>query len=323
MRLEPPLTRREGWLVWWWFMITGTAAAALFLGVFWWWGLFIISIPVLIAAYFAPTAWIYLTLGLLVWLPLRTRPQLGRAAVAAALLLVGVGVPAALNLWLGRAVQAAAASDRGRPLKLKQGDGTIALLDDWSDGGCRDDCLRLLLTGRASAVLVGPALSGAPEAGRVYRRFRIAEWADDVGCLFPAGIENFVRSEHLELIVRKSKCMAMDRAPLGAARLILTAQRSSRRGSSERLPALAIEYRRLNAYGWQAGQPQPLLRWTEASAPRVAMPLALLPLAGADSLTATHWWRAGPEFRAGRRVDVNLMAMLAETMLVPELDNPR
>ena len=169
MRFDPPLSRLERWLIWLWFMTTGTAAAALFLGVFWWWGLLIITIPVLIAAYVAPTLWIYLSLALAAWLPLRSRPDLGYVVAAGTLLLAALGVPAAINAHLDSEVRKAASGDRGTPVRLGPNGGTVAWLTGNSGDTkpyCDNDCLRFLITGRAQSVRIGPALQAPPWLAR-------------------------------------------------------------------------------------------------------------------------------------------------------------
>jgi hypothetical protein len=326
MIFDPPLSRVERRLIWLWFVTSGTAAAALFLGVFWWWGLLIVTIPILIAAILAPTLWIYLTLALMVWLTFRSRPRVALSVGAGAFLLVGLAVPAAINAHLDSKVRKAAANDRGAPVQLGPNGGTVA----WLMGGaadakpyCDSDCLRFLVTGRAQAVLVGRALRGLPEAGQAYMRLRLVPWSEDRGCVWPPGIEHHLYGPHLNLILRQNLCVAMDKAPLGTARLIFTAQYSPSRFSSERVPTLGLTVRRFEAYAWRAGQPVLRYRRSEALAPKLGPLLALLPLQGADIGTPADWWRSGGDFRAGSRLGFDPKIMLADRMDVPAFDDRR
>jgi hypothetical protein len=320
-RFEPPLAHWEGWLVWLWFITTGTAVAAMLMGVWWWWGIFIITFPILIAAVAAPTLCLYLSVALLAWLPLRSRPGRGRVVAMAALLVVGLALPAAMNLYLDSQVRAAAAGDTGAPVALGPGGGTVA----WLDGDtayCSTECLRFLITGRAQAVLVGPALKGPPAHEHRTVRLRLVPWSDDRGCPLPPRVEKLVYVPNLRLI-DPDLCVAFDQAPLAAARLVFNVQQQRARDWGETLPSLRHDLKRVEAYGWQAGRPILLFRRTEATARKLGLPLALLPAQGADTGTPADWWRAGGTYFAGNGVPDDPMFVLAERLYVPDFDDRR
>jgi|JI8StandDraft_2_1071088.scaffolds.fasta_scaffold39128_3 hypothetical protein len=326
MAFDPPLSRLERRLVWLWIMTTGTAAAALYLGVFWWWAVLIVTIPILIAAVIAPTLWIYLSVALLAWMPLRSRPRLALAVGACALLLVGLGAPAAMNARLKSAVAQAAASDRGAPVRLGPGGGTVAWLTGQPSDVrpyCTDDCLRFLITGRAQAVLIGSALRGPPVAGQIYMRLRLVPWSESEGCVLPHGIERHLYGPHLNLIVRQELCVAMDRAPLHSARLVFSAMDDGPWHWREQLPALRPAVKRLEAYGWQASAPVLLFRRSQVRASKLGGLLVLQPEQGADIGTRTDWWRSGGDYIAGTTLPDDPKFMLADRMPVPAFDNPR
>ncbi|WP_156255120.1 hypothetical protein [Sandarakinorhabdus oryzae] len=320
MAFEPPLTWREGQLVWWWFVITGTAVAAMLMGVLWWLALLIVSIPVLLAAVAAPTLALYLSAALLAWLPLRSHPARGRIAVFAALLVVGLAVPTAMNLYLGSQVRAAAAADTGEPVVLGPGGGTVAWLED-DRAYCSTQCLRFLITGRVQAVLLGPALTGPPASGQRTVRLRLVPRSGDRDCPMSPGVEELVGVYYLSLI-DPDLCVAIDQAPLSAARLIFNVQFQRARRWDAKLPSLGHNMRRVEVFGWQAGRPVLMFRRTKAETRKVGLPLALLPPQVADDEKPADWWRAGGSFTAGN-VPSDPMLVLNERLYVPEFDDRR
>lgn len=117
MNFGQPLSRPERWLIWLWFVTSGAAAAAMAWGVFGWWIVFIVTIPFVFGAFFAPTLWLYLTPALLVWLLLRRWQTLGVFAAGGAMALVAVGVPNVMNRQLEATV---------RKAKCRRGQGGCA-----------------------------------------------------------------------------------------------------------------------------------------------------------------------------------------------------
>lgn len=319
-RFDPPLARWESWLVWLWFMTTGAAAAAMLMGVFWWWIVLILTIPFVYGAFYAPTFWLYLTPALLIWLMLRRRPIAAVLAAGAALTLIAVGVPTLLNRRLAAQVGSAAASDIGGPVAVGTAGGTIAWLAG-DEEYCSSECLRFLITGRAKAVLLGPTLQGPPDPDRAYLRIHLVPWSDDRGCPLPAGVEKMVYVQNLRLL-DPEQCAAFDRVPLATARLVFNADLYSWQKRNERLPSLRPQLRRVEAYQWQAGRPTLVYRRTDARAPRVAMPLGLWPYNGADTSVPAQW-RSEEVIRAGQPIGIDPMAVVAERLYVPALDDPR
>jgi hypothetical protein len=227
-----------------------------------------------------------------------------------------------MNLHLKAAVRAAAADDRGTPVRLGAAAGSVAWLSRSNDY-CGTECLRFLITGKASAVLIGPPLEGLPVPERQYLRLRLMPWSDERGCPLPPDVGKRVHVPHLSLI-DPDLCVAFDRAPLRGARLIFNVPGySGNRRSSERLPALGLSVGRREVYGWQAGQPVPLYRRTEAVAPKLGVPLVLWPSQGADIGEPADWWRAGGEYRAGSKLPNDPMTMVADRLYVPEFDEQR
>lgn len=53
------------------------------------------------------------------------------------------------------------------------------------------------------------------------------------------------------------------------------------------------------------------------------MPLALWPYNGTDTSVPAQWGSTGAEYRAGTRLGLDGMTMVAERMHVPEFDDPR
>ncbi len=327
MHLGPPLRRWERRLIWLWCITTGAAWAAIAWGVFWWWIALIVTIPFGFGAFFAPTLWLYLTPALLVWLLLRWRLRLGLYAAGASMAVVAVGVPNVMNRQLEATLREAVASDSGNPVAIGDTGGAIAWLQGedeplpGADAYCGYECLRFLITGRAQAVLIGPALRGLPDPDRQYLRIHLVPWSDDRGCPLPAGVKDLVHVPHLSLI-DPDKCAAFDRVPLRTARLIYNQQQPARQNDIH-APFLGVSLKRREIYGWQAGRPKLLTRRTDASAPKVTVPLALWPYDGADTSTPAQWGSAGAEYRAGTRLPLDPITMVAENMFVPAFDNPQ
>lgn len=320
MVFDPPLSRLERWLVWLWVMTTGAAAAGLAWGVFWWWVMFIVTIPLVFAAYFAPSLWLYLTPALLIWLALRRRPYTAGLTATAAIALIAVGAPTLMNSHLAAQIRRAAASDRGSPVAVGTAGGTIA----WMNGKeeyCSSDCLRFLITGRARAVLTGPALQGPPDLNRPTLRIRLVPWSDDRGCPLPPRVKELVHVAYLALI-DPDQCVAFDRVPLRTARLIFNQQWPSRH-ADEKLPSPRISLHRQEVYAVQNGQPRLLMRRTDARSPKLAVPLLLWPRNGADTSIPAQWDSSGAEYRTDTRLDYNAMTMVAERLYVPAFDSRR
>ncbi len=317
---DPPLRRWERRLLWLWTMVTGCAVAGMALGIFWWIAVLLITIPMVVAAYVAPTLWLYFTPGLLAWLALRSRPALGFALVVGTMLLVGLGVPALMNAYLKAEVKAFVAQDGGPPVAPGQG-GTVAWLDDIDGNYCSNDCLRFFITRKAQAVLIGPSLSGPPEAGRMYRRLALVPWSQDKGCPMPPDVEKIVDVKDLRLI-DPDLCVRFDKASLGEARLIFNNERHFRPDRDFRVPPLQPKLERFEVYGWQAGQARRLFRRSHAEAPQVAVPLNVWPMQGADTIDPARWDRTDKYYSAGKQVPIDVRTLLADPMTVPEFDDP-
>ena len=320
MTFGPPLSRWERRAIWLWLMTSGAAAAAMVLGVFWWWIVLIVTVPFVFAAYYAPTLWLYLTPALLIWLTLRRWPLAAVLSASAAIATIAVGVPAILNRHLEAQARAAVASDHGKPVEVGAAGGTIAWLGG-DEEYCSDECLRFLITGRAKAVLLGPALQGLPDPDRDYLRIHLVPWSDDRGCPLPAGVEKIVYVQHLRLI-DPDQCVAFDRVPLATARLVFNVDLYPQGVRDDRLPSLRPQLKRVEAYQWQSLRPKLVFRRTDASAPSVGMPLSLWPYNGADTSSPAQW-RSDGEIRAGRPLGVDRMAVVADRLYVPAFDSPR
>ncbi len=319
MRFDPPLSRVEGWLVWLWFVVSGAAAAGMVLGVFWWWVMFFFTIPFVFLAWAAPTAWIYLTTGLLLWLPLRRRPGRAAAAVVAGLAIVAFAVPWVMNRQLDAMLAQAVADDRGGPVTLGQ-PAPVALLEGNGNGYCGTDCMRFLITGRATAVLFGPQPGGPPVPAMPVRRIRVVPATGPPCPPLPENANKLVSRWDFPLLPR-AHCVVIDTAPLGSARHVFLLAGSARY-SEDRLPGLRLRWRRHEIFGWQGSAPVLLMRRSAAEAKRIAAPLTLWPMSGADTSSPAHWGE-GAKLQAGRELPYGGTWMVKERMYVPEYDDRR
>jgi hypothetical protein len=171
------MNRAERWVVRFWWLMTVMAAIALFAPML----LFllfvgIVTIPLALLGYVAPTVWAYLTPAMLAYMLLRRAPR-SRAAPRWALamlaclppLAAGLAVPALANQRLEARLEEMMASDRGSVPRVEPVH-TLAYLSsrpsgwDDEDRKCYDFCQRLLFTGLARAVIVGWA-PGVGEGG--------------------------------------------------------------------------------------------------------------------------------------------------------------
>lgn len=168
------MNRAERWVLRLWWLVTVLAAIALFMPVLILILLFgIITVPLAMLGLAAPTIWLYLTPSLLIYALLCRTPRIREAprwllapAACALPLAVGFLVPALANQRLDARLERLMARDLGSVPRIEPV-GTAAYLSsrpggwDDSDRQCFDFCQRLLFTGLARAVIVGPAAAPA------------------------------------------------------------------------------------------------------------------------------------------------------------------
>jgi hypothetical protein len=164
------MNRVERWVLRFWWLITALAALALFMPILLILLLFgIVTVPLAMLGLAAPTLWLYLTPSLLIYALLRQAPRtrharrwLLAAAACALPLAVGFAVPVLANQRLDARLGQLMAQDGGSVPKLEPV-RTAAYLSStpggWedSDRKCFEFCQRLLFSGLAQAVIVGPA----------------------------------------------------------------------------------------------------------------------------------------------------------------------
>ncbi len=317
--------------IWLWLILGGTAWAAMQLGVFWWWAVLIITIPILFVAYHAPTAFLYFTLAAAPYLVARLfksgwadwRTLLSGALLAVA---VGTAVPYFANRATAAAVAALDAADTAIVVRLPPG-GTIALLDDGSGSGksleqCGDDCQRLLFSGAADTVLLGPA-DALTKADRFVTRHAFVPLAS--GCrpyLLPERVDTLRRKE---AVADQDRQLATRLADYAVAGLCL---RSTRERGVDADVAIVRSLRLAEPRGNDfmprlvtimppttiemlcrvAGRWQTVAHRSSYDYRRMTMPLTLFPLSGADDSVPAHW--GGTTVRVDR-ADFDLTEWLA------------
>jgi len=180
------LTGRERKALWLWFILAGTSAFALTMGVFWWWGVLIVTIPILLFAFAAPTLLMYLTIVFLPYVVARLRLAPGRArgfllAGVAAAVFVGLVVPVWSNWQVTQELKRQRALSFGE-IGVSVPRGTVALLSDSHLGfkdstpylACSFQCLELIESELVEAVAVSTAAALA-RTGEPVMLYRIVD----------------------------------------------------------------------------------------------------------------------------------------------------
>lgn len=265
------------------------------LGIFWWWGVFIVTIPVLFAAMYAPTLLIYLTAALLPWFILR-RWRWGVAALVAigSVALVALAGPLWLTAKADREAAAWTASDREARVPIFAGD-TVALLES---GGpyCSDACTVMLLDRGVAAVLLGTASATLPPDSAMQARMRLvmrgkapcpaARWPAE-GNGDPGRVEAL--DGRLAEVFGTDRCLIIDAAPLRDASLVFTDDWLEHDSGDDRWPQLVTNRWRSEALVRRGGGLVVQARRSRACVIRLKAPLALWPLAGADTSEPARW----------------------------------
>lgn len=294
----------ERWLLRTWILVTGAALAGMMLGVFWWWIVFVLTIPLVFAAWYAPTAWLYLTAALLPWLALRRRSHAIAGIVSlVAVAGVGFGLPWLMNRAIMNEAADWVAGDRPGFATIMPG-RTVALLDDLSGEYCSRDCVALLLDRGAAAVLLGDGGALQLDPQRSLARLRLvargarpctaARWPAD--SYNPTGrVEDLDR--RLGEVFGSERCLVIDRAPTSLADMVFVhrIERQGPRGadSQGRWPRLFDRRQRAEALVRQGPGQALLARRSSACVRRLSTPLTVWPMSGADTSTPAHWGKTG------------------------------
>ena len=268
------------------------------LGVFAWWGVFIVTIPVLFAAMYAPTVLIYLTAALLPWLVLRRwRWRFAALVAIGSVALVALAGP----LWLtAKAVREAAAwtaDDREARVPIIVGD-TAALLES---GGpyCSDACTVMLLDRGVAAVLLGTAGATHPPDSAILARLRLVVRGEAPcpAARWPAegnGDPGRVEALHGRLaeVFGSDRCLIIDTAPLRDASLVYTdhwLEQDASSAGDARWPQLVTNRWRSEALVRRGDGLVMQARRSRACVIRLKAPLALWPEVGADTSEPARW----------------------------------
>ncbi len=285
-----------------WILVTGSAAAGMLLGVFWWWGVLIVTIPMLFAAYYGPTIWLYLTPSLLVWLALRRRSvPLAAVASLGAMLFVAMGVPWLLNRAEARAAAGWPAGDRKGTVAIPP-HSRVALLDDLRGTYCDDKCVALLLDRDADSVLLDTPGPAPLDLGRAVARLRLLPRGDPPcpAARWPADAENPIGrvedlGRRLGEVFGSDRCLIIDRGPLTEATLLFVHrfEHGLRDNPDDRWPRLGNPRWRAEALARDGAVMAVLARKSWTCLRPLSTPLMLFPLTGADTSNPATWRRDG------------------------------
>lgn len=317
MDFDPPLDRWERRAIWLWWLVSGTAAAGMLFGVFWWWVIFILTIPFVFAAYFAPTVWLYLTPALLAWLLLRHRPRWGLSAAAGAVALVAIGVPVLINARIDSLIFAVSREQTGAPVSLR-GVRAVALLDDYFGSFCSYGCERFFVTGRADTVLIGLAGTAPLDPARLLTRVRKLP-SGGKPCPLPAKDHMLVRDA---LRFAPEFCLVFDSARLDSADIVVIDARSPIHRGMQRLPQLPFVRRVQQVVQVRDRRLVTLFRRSRGSGNYVGIPLSLWPYSGADTPTSAFWGK-GAAISTGPELPLGLEGLFVESLFVTEFDTPQ
>lgn len=234
------MTRPERWAIYLWTATaTWTALCIIVPGVPMLIMLFamlsIVGIPLAFVLHELPTAFLYLTPFLLLYVLLRRFSKITAALVSAsAVAAVMFAVPSEANRRINLDIQTFSRSNGGGPVGAPE-NATIAVLSDYhpdiGNRGCEEQCQRLIFSGTAAAVLRGP-VEAIGDPGTSLTRYRFAPargrcrpapmgvaHADeiDVGRLFPRPlIQHAAAWRYAEGL-----CFFADRVMLTAADVVI------------------------------------------------------------------------------------------------------
>jgi hypothetical protein len=321
------MTRAERRVLKTWLIVTALAAIPFF---FLWFQFLlmvtIIGIPIALLLSFAPTVWLYLTAALLLYVPLRfafARYAVSRKLLAAASALIalgaGIAVPILANRAAERRVDFIMAGDMGAPPSIAPV-GTVALLADrgmGDDRRCWDRCQRLLFSGIAHAVLRGsrdalgdirrspvpllrhaivPISRGCDNAMLIGAHAAREEWQG-------RGPAPYLW-EKLDDFAARGECFRSDETRDARADLYLVStynldpDRRQRRSPRFDFRLVSIEpFQRREIFRRERDRLVPVMRRTQVSFNRLAVPLLITPPFSFDIATPGHWGYARREER--------------------------